>query len=128
MIPAPDLTEYWITGILGLVVIAVGGFIGGFEKAFPITVAGMIVGFTIIIASLALAVGLNFVDYDGETQLWRAEITEEIKNTECEDMKQLSFDYRNSDIDKFTVNKIREEIKEAFIYNCVDTREGWWQD
>ena len=130
MIPAPDLAFEYLLGILGMltIIIPVGIVFWKYIESDLGVVAiygGMGLGFALIILGLNGAVGLG--DFtEGKVDVWREQIREEIYATECEDMRHLSLAYKNSEIDKYTVGQIEDEIRDEFVYNCVDTREQWW--
>ena len=130
MIPAPDLAFEYLLGILGMlaIIIPVSIVFWKYSESDLGVVAiygGMAIGFTLIILGLSGSVGL--ADFtDGKVELWREQITEEIYATECENLRFLSLEYKKSNIDKYTIGQIEDEIREQFVYNCVDTREQWW--
>ena len=130
MIPAPDLLFEYLLGIFGCLIMA--SWIGialwkyvDTDVGTALIFGGMIIGFGLIFFGLNSAVGLGEFT-EGKVDFWRDQITEEILNTECEDMKQLSYDYKNSDIDKYTIGQIEDEIRDEFVYKCIDTRDKWW--
>ena len=130
MIPGPDLTFEWLMGIFGILIMVVWGGVGLWKIDSKYSVhliyAGMTIGFMFIILGLNGAVGL--ADFtDGKVDLLRDEITQEILITECENLRQLSYEYKKSDIGKYTIGQIEDEIQEEFLYKCVDTREMWWK-
>jgi hypothetical protein len=130
MIPAPDLLTEYILGIFGVLIMASWIGIGLWKYVDTtfgsiLTFGGMALGFTFIFLGINGAVGLG--DWtDGKVDHWRDQITEEILSTECENLKQLSRDYKDSNIDKYTVGQIEDEIREEFVYKCIDTRDKWW--
>lgn len=130
MIPIPDLTFEYLLGMFGFLIMGSWVIVGLWKFSDSnlgviMAYVGMIIGFVLIILGLNGAVGLG--DWtDGKIDIWRDDITHEILNTECEDMKQLSQDYKKSNIDKFTLGQVEDEIQEEFIYKCVETRDQWW--
>jgi hypothetical protein len=130
LIPAPDLTFDYVLGILGILTIIIPATLiiwkyGESDLGVVGVYGGMAVGFTLIILGLNGSVGLG--DFtDGKIDLWKDQITEEIYTTECQDLRLLSLEYKKSNIGKYTIGQIEDEIREQFVYNCVDTREQWW--
>jgi len=112
LIPAPDYLFEWILGISGILVMCswIGIGVWKFSDSSVGTVLvylGMAIGFILIFSGLSGAIGLG--DYtDGKSDVWRDQVTEEIKNTDCENMKALSMEYKNSKMDGFTAGQITE--------------------
>lgn len=131
MIPQPDLTEFYLIGILGFITMSVGigSALWRIDSNFSTLTGygGMALGFIFIMLGLNGAVGLG--DWtEGELDLWRDQVTLEYTNTECPYLENLSNEYEKSNIEKYTVNQIQDEIESHYIYKCVDTREAWYLD
>lgn len=122
MIPQPDLFVHYVLGFMGIGIIMSGVIFGLKYDSLGFTYIGMVLGFIAILFGLSGASGL--ADFtEGELDLWREQVKVEYINTECPYLENLSNEYDDSNIDRYTVKQIQNEIESHYIYKCVETRD-----
>jgi hypothetical protein len=132
LIPTPDLGFEYLLGIIGILIIVTTTTITFWKLSerdigTVLVFSGLGCGFLLFFIGLNGAVGsLDWTD--GKIDVWRDNVTQEILDTKCENLKELSQSYKNSNIDPYDIGKIEDEIRSEFIYKCVDTREQWWAE
>ena len=75
-------------------------------------------GIVITLVSICIAVTLTsfFAISDGQDKSeWLEQVHQQVESLQCQDLE-----------DAYEIYKL-EFIKEKFLFECVDTREGWWK-